>query len=330
MLEINLRRHRGKFCAVWYDEAGRRQRRSLGTTDRALANTRLTVLKTQLTQAVPAGVLTVGAIFSRYIEDREAEGKPTTRIRDAWKRLGPHYADLRPVDITKAVTRDYIAKRGKDGVGNGTIHTELAYLRAALEFAVKERWITQASYIPVPQKPSPKEHHLTKPEAQRLLDAAVMPHVQLFIRLALATAGRMSAILELTWDRVDLDARRINLRDPDRPVTRKGRAVVPINDWLLPALQKAKEAALSPYVVEWGGSRVLSVKKGIAASAKRAGVKCSPHVLRHSAAVWMAEDGVPVEEIGQYLGHEDVRTTYRIYARFSPDHLQHAAKTLAL
>ena len=48
----------------------------------------------------------------------------------------------------------------------------------------------------------------------------------LFIHFALATAGRMSAILELTWDRVDLVSRRINLRDPNRSVTRKGRAVV--------------------------------------------------------------------------------------------------------
>jgi excisionase family DNA binding protein len=189
-------------------------------------------LKTQLAAQAPAGILTLGVIFQRYIEDREAEGKPTTRIGNAWKRLGPHYADMRPIDINKGLTRDYIANRGKDGVGPGTIHTELVYLRAVLAFAVRERWITQAPYIPVPQKPSPKEHHLTKSEAQLLLDAAVMPHVQLFIRLALATAGRMSAILELTWDRVDLVGRRINLRDPNKPVTRKGRAVVPINEWL--------------------------------------------------------------------------------------------------
>ena len=269
-------------------------------------------------------------IFSRYIEDREAEGKPATRTRDAWKRLGPHYTDIRHVDITKAMTRDYIAKRGRDGVAPGTIHTELVYLRAALAFAVKERWITQAAYIPVPQKPSPKEHYLTKLEAQRLLDEAAMPHVKLFIRLALTTAGRMSAILELTWDRVDLDTRRIDLRDPDLPATRKGRARVPINDWLLPALQEAKRVALSPYVIEWGGTRVMSIKKGISAAARRARIKCSAHVLRHTAAVWMAEDGVSMPVIAQDLGHSDSRTTERVYARFSPDYLQGAAKALQL
>ena len=144
------------------------------------------------------------------------------------------------------------------------------------------------------------------------------------------TAGRVSALLELTWDRVNLDTRRIDLRDPDRPRTRKGRARLPINDWLLPALQEAKTAAVSPYVIEWGGMRVNSVKKGIAAAARRAGVKCSPHVLRHTAAVWMAESGVPMSEVAQYLGHTDSRTTERVYARFSPEYLQGAAQALEL
>ena len=104
-----------------------------------------------------------------------------------------------------------------------------------------------------------------------------------------------------------------------------------INEWLYPALLEAKQATISPYIIEWGGVKVLSVeKKGVGASAKRAGVKCSPHVLRHTAAVWMAVEGVPMEEIAQYLGHEDVRTTYRIYARFSPDYMQRAARALAL
>jgi integrase len=76
-----------------------------------------------------------------------------------------------------------------------------------------------------------------------------------------------------------------------------------INEWLYPALLEAKQATISPYIIEWGGVKVLSVeKKGVGASAKRAGVKCSPHVLRHTAAVWMAVEGVPMEEIAQYLG----------------------------
>jgi len=68
----------------------------------------------------------------------------------------------------------------------------------------------------------------------------------------------------------------------------------------------------------------------MAAAARRAVLKCSPHVLRHTAAVWMAEGGVPMAQIAQFLGHNDSRTTESVYARFSPNLLQHAATALEL
>ena len=87
---------------------------------------------------------------------------------------------------------------------------------------------------------------------------------------------------------------------------------------------------MTAHVIEFGGRRVASVKKGIAAAARRAGVKASPQVLRHTAAVWMAEAGVPMSDIAHYLGHDDSRITARIYARYAPDHLRDAAETLEL
>jgi hypothetical protein len=76
---------------------------------------------------------------------------------------------------------------------------------------------------------------------------------------------------------------------------------------------------------------VASVKRGLKAAAARAGIgKCTAHMLRHSAAVCMAESGVAMDEIAQYLGHSKVDVTRRIYARFSPDHLRAAAAALEL
>jgi integrase len=61
-------------------------------------------------------------------------------------------------------------------------------------------------------------------------------------------------------------------------------------------------------------------------AAKRAGLaNVSPHVFRHSSAVHMAEAGVPMSEISQYLGHSNEAITARVYARSSPDHLRKAA-----
>lgn len=270
----------------------------------------------------------MGAIYSAYIADRASEGKSTTRIQDAWKRLSPHFATLLPGQITKDLCRNYTADRRKDRVSDGTIHLELGYLRAAMGHGENEGWITRGPYIPLPQKPAPRDHYVKKSEAPALLNGATVPHAKLFIILALCTTGRAQAILDLTWDRVNFKARLIDLRDPQKAKTPKGRALVPMNETALQALKIAKEAVLTRHVIEWGGRPVKSIKKAVAEAGRRSGLKVSPHVLRHSAAVWMAEDGVPMTEIAQYMGHTNPATTFKTYARYSPNHLQRAAKSL--
>lgn len=94
-------------------------------------------------------------------------------------------------------------------------------------------------------------------------------------------------------------------------------------------LLQAKEAALSDYVVEYAGDRVKSIRKGFYNACVRAGLAdVTPHVLRHSAAVAMAEAGVSMAEIAQYLGHSDSRVTEIVYARYSPEYLKRAASVL--
>ena len=163
------------------------------------------------------------------------------------------------------------------------------------------------------------------------MGAARAPHVRLAIVLMLGTAARVRAILDLTWDRCDFDRGLITLAVPGDTTPRKGRAVVPMNGMVRAALSEARGGALSAHVIEWAGKPVKSLKKGVGTAARKAGlVNVSPHVLRHTAAVWMAEGKVPMDEIAQYLGHEDSRITTRVYARFSPDYLRKAANVLDL
>ena len=111
---------------------------------------------------------------------------------------------------------------------------------------------------------------------------------------------------------------------------RKARATVPMNRRAERYLRVLAAGAQSPYVIEWGGHRVKSVKRGFGSAAERAGLSdITPHILRHTAASWMAADGVPMFEISRYLGHSDTRVTERRYAHLSPDHLRRAAKSLA-
>lgn len=310
---MRLKLYRGWWYAVWRD-GGETRRRALRTQDRDDAARALA----DFLRALAAPADTVAGIFAGYLAD-----KGTERARWAWGRLKATFAPLRPDQVTPALCRSYAAARREDGAGDGTIHTELTFLRAAL------RWHDKATpaVVELPAKPPPMEHHLTREQYAALLAAATTPHVRLFVILALATAGRMTAILELTWDRVDFDRGVIRLGTGER--RRKGRASVPMTDRARAALLDAAKGRTCAHVIEYGGKPVGKIRKAFAAAAEAAGLAwVTPHVLRHTAAVWMAEAGVPMPEIAQYLGHEDDRVTQRIYARFSPQHLRRAAGAL--
>ena len=96
----------------------------------------------------------------------------------------------------------------------------------------------------------------------------------------------------------------------------------------MPLLIEAKEAAQTDYVIEYQGGPVASIRKGFEAASARSGVHCTPHMLRHSAAVRMAEARTPMEEIARFLGHKNTNVTISTYARFHPEYLRRAAKTL--
>lgn len=188
--------------------------------------------------------------------------------------------------------------------------------------------IDRAPHVWRPEKPSPKERWLTEAEIHRLLHCAGSPHIELAIHLMFATAARVGAILDLTWDRVDFGRRQINLRLPDAQ-TRKGRAIVPMNNSIRAALQTAHGAALSDYVVEYAGKPVASIRNGFTAAVRRAGLKeVTQHTLRHTSAVHMAAAGIPMDQISQFLGHSNTQITAKVYVRFAPDHLRKAADVL--
>jgi integrase len=94
------------------------------------------------------------------------------------------------------------------------------------------------------------------------------------------------------------------------------------------ALEEAQKAALTDHVIEYGEKPVASVKRAIAAAARRSGVQCSPHVFRHTAGVWMAQADVPMQKIAQFLGHTSTRVTETVYARYSPRFMADAADAL--
>lgn len=310
---MRLKLFRGSWYAVWR-ENGQTQRRALRTTDRDAAQRALDDYQKQLSKPTND----VASIFAAYLAD-----KGTERAKWAWKRLQGHFGALRPDQIDRMACRGYTASRRKDGVGDGTIWSELTFLRAAL------RWHDPhtPAVVELPSKPPPVDKYLTRPEYDRLLAKAETPHIRLFIILALSTAGRMTAILELTWDQIDFERELIRLGDGTK--RRKGRATVPMTARAKEALLVAHAARTTNHVIEYGGEPIKKVRTGLSKAAVRAGLPwATPHVFRRTAAIWMAEAGVSMDVVAQVLGHSDSRITSKVYARYTPGYLRGAISAL--
>ncbi|RYC34056.1 site-specific integrase [Lichenibacterium minor] len=326
-----LRLHRGRFALYWRED-GRSRRYSLGTTEKVEAEVRADAFIRAMAQA-RAPTITIAEVWERYRE--RLKGRPAyTTMAYEWKHLLSFFGDLRAYLITEEACRRYIEYRRGQGRKDGTILTELNRLSNALNYAVKAGLLDRAPVIVRPRAPPPRDRFLTKAEARTFLDGIAALHVRLFCVLALATAARREAILGLTWDRIDMGRRRLHLTDPKAPETAKSRAIVPINDRLHAELLAARQRdhiamGSTAFVVQYRGGRVASLKTALAQTCRRSGVEgVTAHVFRHTAAVWMAEGGVPMEEIAQFLGHRDVTVTRKVYARFSPEYLRKAAESL--
>lgn len=317
--EPELIMYRGKYAA-YFPISGRR--RSLRTADRALALQRFEEYR-KLVRRKPTDV---DAVLSAYIKDMETRPDPARNpetARYAAKALAPIFGSLHPDQITREHCRAFTADRREAGNSDGTTIRQLNVLRAAV------RWNNPQtpSQFELPPTPDPDDRYLTREQVKRLLEHCKSPHIELFIHLAIATGARAGAILELTWDRIDLESGRINL---GRGHGNKRRSIIPITNKLRSMLE-AVEGPREGHLITYHGKPIATVKKSIQRLMVAAGLPSTgPRIFRHSAAVWMAQDRVPMAEIAAYLGHASSATTEKHYAKFSPDYLRGAASSLEL
>jgi len=336
----SLTERNGHWYVQWWDNAaGRARRVACRTKSQTVARRYLATFKASAATPLPPEAPTVGAILDGYAADRaKTRHSPTLQYDIA--ALKRHLEHM-PADLLNATQSEiYCSARRAEPpriasakhrvtpkpLSDGTLIRELGTLRTALAWAVRERWIAAAPDVRRPSAPPARERWLTHDEYDALLQASKAPHVRLFIALAVYTGARMGALLELTWDRVDLVGCRIDL---GKGRGRKRRATVPIMPELQAELQRASEGATTPYVIEHGGRPVATVKTGIRAAARRAELQgVTPHVFRHTAATWMVQRNVPFPMIAQWLGNT-VAMIEKVYGHHSPEWLRQAAEALS-
>lgn len=263
---------------------------------------------------------TVAAIVAAYLDDKA--DKPSIKsMTDTAKPVVRYFGHLRPDQIGREQSRAYATVR--QGRSNGTIIKELSFLRAALYWNDKR----SPAVIECPKTPPPRDRFLTKAEYRKMFFASPSPHFKVWLALAWYTAGRKTALLDLTWDRVNLETGKLIL---GADVGSKGRSpVTPIARALKRILRIAQRESVTAFVVERAGQGIHDIKGAFHSAAKRARLQhVTPHDVRRGAARHMIERGVSMEEVSQLLGHRSVTITARVYARFGPEFLRKAVGVL--
>lgn len=339
----------GTYYAYWSDKR-RSKRKSMGTSDPLVAEARFAQwLLLRHETAAEGASYTVSDCWTVYdAKHIQKEVSSPRTLHCSWAVLEPHFGTMLAEHVDQDAVDDYVRKRTSGRIGRkvkeATVRRELQALSSCLKFcaAHAQKMLPAGAVQPfkMPAASEPRDRWLTTAEVQAVLAAAArtrrdanLSRVELFCWLALSTAARMTALLELTWDRVDFETRVIHLDVPGRKRTKKRRPSVPISADLLPVLERAYAERKGALVLRhkgdvWSAVQVVTIEAGLspAQDRKRGSPKAtgvSPHVFRHTAATHMARRGVPLWKIAKILGNT-MAMVEKVYAKHCPDDLREA------
>ena len=152
-----------------------------------------------------------------------------------------------------------------------------------------------------------------------------MPSAILAIRLLIYTGCRLSEIMTLQWDYVDLEARTLNLPD-----SKSGAKKVFLGRPACELLENAPRLHGNPWVITGTlpGARLNDLQPFWQRVRARAGLpEVRIHDLRHTFASTAIAAGHPLPIIGKLLGHTQVQTTAR-YAHLAAQPAMIAADSI--
>ena len=323
---------RNGFYICW-TESGRSRECSTGTADRAAAEIFFAEWLQQRGRhngpSDPAQIL-VTEVLNDYARERGPKVTAPDVMGRAVEVLAGFWQGMPVTSVSPQTCERYLEKRARS---NGTTRRELGVLQAAINWAHKNGRLTRSVPVTLPASPAPRERWLTRQEAARLIRAArtqkARLYMPLFILLGLYTGRRKEAILSLRWPQIDLQAGLIDFEIAGRNRTNKRRGKVRIPSRLLPHLRRARQRGTDlGYVLHINGDSIGNIKKGFAAACVRAGLDdVTPHVLRHSAATWLMQAGVPLWDAAGYLAMRP-ETLQRVYGHHHPDYQREAADAI--
>jgi site-specific recombinase XerD len=244
--------------------------------------------------------------------------------------------------ITKDNVRQFLAQRAKTN-GAVTRARKLSSIKSFFKYLGREGIIeaNPVSDIEAPKLPEKEPSYLTESEYQNLISAVKFKATPYYLSrdlaiiiLLLGTGIRLSELVGLTLDRVNLD-------NTDRSVKVRGKGdkerTIPLTNEVASALKQhlkhRPEVESSHLFISRLGDELRSrsvyglVKKYLEVA--NINKKVAVHSLRHTFGASMLKTGASIFTIQKLLGHKKLETTGR-YLHISDVDLRNAVEKLHL
>ena len=242
--------------------------------------------------------------------------------------------------IDQDIVREWVESMMDRGNSATSVNRRLSSLRSFYRFALKRGMVevNPASLVKGPKKAKPLPQFVKEGEMNRLIDDDRLwgesyedALARTIIIMFYETGIRLSELVGLDDTDVDLANRTVKVTGK-----RNKQRIVPFGDELASELSQYVEKRDSQVVrttsgmfLDKKGKRVSHEKVGKMVKESLSKVttmkKRSPHVLRHSYATAMLNNGAGLESVKKLLGHQSLSTT-EIYTHTTFEQLKRVYK----
>jgi len=243
--------------------------------------------------------------------------------------------DLQLDGVERATLRNYLGARRDKGLSPRSSARALSALRGFFRFLVQTEVL---SADPTLNLRSPSlwrtvPHSLSSDEIETLLAAPDTSTTlglrdRAMLETLYATGLRVSELVGLTLDRVRLDpgfVRVIGKGRKERLVPLGFSAISSIEDYLQHARSKLNQRRLPQLFLNHRGGPLTrqGFWKILRGHGVRAGIssQISPHIIRHSFATHLVENGADLRSVQMMLGHASLTTT-EIYTHVARERMR--------
>lgn len=280
-----------------------------------------------------AGQVTVEQWHVRWLAARVVASATADRNASHWRNhVKPQWGRWPLATIGRLDVGAWVKRLAAAGVGAPTVHASVNLLSAMLQAAVEEGVLARnpCKGVALPTITVRAPDWFTHDEHKLLLGKLDEPYRTL-VDLGMTVGprwGELAALhgTDVDWLRGQVSIWRVLTRRGlrEHPKSSKSRRVVPLPPDLLEgmsALMRGRGRGELLFTAAEGG--MLSDgnfrRRVWGPALEAAGLRYRrPHVMRHTAATWLVQDGVDLYRVQALLGHEDFRTTQR-YAHHAPD-----------